>query len=43
MKNLFKSIVLVLFVLTLSACGRIGDLTSHEVSQLSSDNSANSS
>jgi len=30
MKNLFKFIVLVLFAFTLSACGRMGDLTPNE-------------
>ena len=39
MKNLFKFIVLVLFAFTLSACGRMGDLTTTEVSQIDSGES----
>jgi len=36
MKNLFKFIVLITFVFTLSACGRMGDLISNEGSQVDS-------
>ena len=39
MKNLFKFIVLITFVLTLSACGRMGDLTSNEGGQIDSGES----
>ncbi|MGY8873390.1 MAG: LPS translocon maturation chaperone LptM [Gammaproteobacteria bacterium] len=39
MKNLFKFVVLIAFVFTLSACGRMGDLTTTEVSQIDSGES----
>ena len=39
MKILFKYVVLLAFVFTLSACGRMGDLTSTEVSQIDSGES----
>ena len=39
MKILFKYVVLVTFVFTLSACGRMGDLTTTEVSQIDSGES----
>jgi len=42
MKNLFKFIVLITFVLTLSACGRTGDLIPNEVSQVDSGESTSS-
>ncbi len=42
MKNLFKFIVLITFVFTLSACGRMGDLIPNEGSQLDSGESASS-
>jgi len=42
MKNLFKFIVLVTFVFTLSACGRMGDLTSNEVGKIDSGESTSS-
>jgi hypothetical protein len=36
MKILFKYVVLVTFVFTLSGCGRMGDLTSNEGGQIDS-------
>lgn len=42
MKKLFKFIVLVTFVFTLSACGRMGDLIPNEGSQLDSGESTSS-
>ena len=42
MKILFKYVVLVTFVFTLSACGRMGDLTSNEGDQIDSGKSASS-
>jgi len=42
MKNLFKLIVLITFVFTLSACGRMGDLTPTEGSQIDSGESTSS-
>ncbi|MDB4139008.1 hypothetical protein N9746_00645 [Candidatus Thioglobus sp.] len=42
MKILFKYVVLVMFVFTLSACGRMGDLTSNEGSQIDSGESTSS-
>jgi predicted small lipoprotein YifL len=42
MKNLFKFIVLITFVFTLSACGRMGDLIPNEASQLDSGESTSS-
>jgi predicted small lipoprotein YifL len=36
MKNLFKLIVLITFVFTLSACGRMGELIPNEVNQIDS-------
>jgi len=42
MKNLFKYVVLVAFVFTLSACGRMGDLTSNKVGQIDSGESTSS-
>ena len=39
MKNLFKLVVIVTFVFTLSACGRTGDLFPNETSQLDSGES----
>ena len=42
MKNLFKFVVLIAFVLTLSACGRMGDLTSKESGQIDSGESTSS-
>ncbi len=39
MKILFKYVVLLAFVFTLSACGRMGDLTSTEGSQIDSGES----
>jgi hypothetical protein len=42
MKILFKYVVLVTFVFTLVACGRMGDLTSNEGSQIDSVESTSS-
>jgi len=42
MKILFKYVVLVTFVFTLSACGRMGDLTSNEGGQKGSKESTSS-
>jgi hypothetical protein len=42
MKILFKYGVLVTFVFTLSACGRMGDLTSNEGGQIDSAGSTSS-
>ena len=42
MKILFKYVVLVTFVFTLTACGRMGDLTSNEGSQIDSVESTSS-
>jgi len=42
MKNLFKFIVLITFVFTLSACGRIGDLIPIQDSQIDSGESTSS-
>ena len=42
MKILFKYVVLVAFVFTLSACGRMGDLTSNEGDQIDSGESTSS-
>ncbi|WP_416651812.1 hypothetical protein [Candidatus Pseudothioglobus sp. Uisw_086] len=39
MKILFKYVVLVTFVFTLSSCGRMGDLTSNKVGQIDSGES----
>lgn len=36
MKILFKYVVLLAFVFTLSGCGRMGDLTSNEGGQIDS-------
>ena len=42
MKNLFKFIVLITFVFTLAACGRMGDLIPNESSQVDSGGSTSS-
>ena len=42
MKILFKYVVLLAFVFTLSACGRMGDLTSNEDGQIDSGESTSS-
>ncbi|MDC1449280.1 lipoprotein [Candidatus Thioglobus sp.] len=42
MKILFKYVVLLAFVFTLSACGRMGDLTSNEAGQIDSGESTSS-
>ncbi|WP_416695258.1 LPS translocon maturation chaperone LptM [Candidatus Pseudothioglobus sp. Uisw_050_01] len=42
MKILFKYVVLLAFVFTLSACGRMGDLTSKEGGQIDSGESTSS-
>ncbi len=42
MKNLFKFVVLIAFVFTLSACGRMGDLISNEDSQIDSEDTSSS-
>ncbi|MDB9863960.1 lipoprotein [Candidatus Thioglobus sp.] len=42
MKILFKYVVLLAFVFTLSACGRMGDLTSNESGQIDSGESTSS-
>jgi predicted small lipoprotein YifL len=42
MKILFKYVVLVTFVFTLSACGRMGDLTSNKSGQIDSGESTSS-
>ena len=42
MKILFKYVVLLAFVFTLSACGRMGDLTSNEGAQIDSGESTSS-
>jgi len=42
MKILFKYVVLLAFVFTLSACGRMGDLTSNEGGQIDSGESTSS-
>ena len=42
MKILFKYVVLLAFVFTLSACGRMGDLTSNKGSQIDSGESTSS-
>ena len=42
MKNLFKFIVLITFVFTLSACGRMGELTLTKNNQVDSGESTSS-
>ena len=42
MKILFKYVVLLAFVFTLAACGRMGDLISNEDSQIDSGESTSS-
>ena len=42
MKILFKYVVLLAFVFTLSACGRMGDLTPNKVGQIDSGESTSS-
>jgi len=42
MKILFKYVLLVTFVFTLSACGRMGDLIPNEFSQIDSGESTSS-
>ena len=42
MKILFKYVVLVTFVFTLAACGRMGDLTSNQGGQIDSVESTSS-
>jgi len=42
MKILFKYVVLLAFVFILSACGRMGDLTSNEGGQIDSGESTSS-
>jgi len=42
MKNLIKIVVLVTFVFTLSACGRMGNLFPNEVGQVDSGESTSS-
>ena len=42
MKIIFKYVVLLAFVFTLAACGRMGDLTSNKVVQIDSGESTSS-
>jgi predicted small lipoprotein YifL len=42
MKILFKYVVLLAFVFTLAACGRMGDLISNEDSQIDSEDTSSS-
>jgi len=42
MKNLFKFILLITFLFTLTACGKMGDLISNEGIQVDSEESTSS-